>query len=183
VGSGSLTIFHRPTPTSEQIGMTTTKIEIRRVEVETILDLRHKILRAGLPPESARFDGDKADTTRHWAAFALDASGHAVACLSLMLNSFQAEPAWQLRGMAVDQSHQGCGLGREMLRQAEEDVAVEAKAGLLWCNARVPAAGFYQKQGWIIVSEVFELPMGGPHVKMSKRINPREFVEKPRGKR
>jgi GNAT superfamily N-acetyltransferase len=154
--------------------MTTPKIEIRRVEVEKILDLRHRILRAGLPPESARFDGDEAATTLHWAAFALDASGGpqgpAVGCLSLMLNSFQAEPAWQLRGMAVDQPQQGRGLGRELLRRAEADAAAEGRAGLLWCNARVPAAGFYQKHGWAVVSEAFEIPTAGPHVKMSKKL-------------
>jgi GNAT superfamily N-acetyltransferase len=163
-------------------------IEIRRVEVEKILDLRHRILRAGLPPESARFDGDEAATTIHWAAFARDvsdrAAGQAVGCLSFMLNSFQGEPAWQLRGMAVDQRHQRRGLGLELLAQAEEAVAAEGKAALLWCNARVPAAGFYQKQGWTIVSEVFEVPTAGPHVKMSKRlkcVNRRESVEKPPG--
>jgi GNAT superfamily N-acetyltransferase len=170
--------------------MATPKIEIRRVEVEQILDLRHRILRAGLPPESARFDGDEAETTLHWAAFALDAAYRAgsqpVGCLSLMLNSFEAEPAWQLRGMAVDDPHQRCGLGRELLARAEEAAAAQGHAGLLWCHARVPAVDFYQKQGWTIVSDVFEIPTAGPHVKMSKRLkcaNRRESVEIPHGKR
>ena len=168
--------------------MTKPKIKIRRVAVEKIHALRHRILRAGLPPESARFDGDEAATTRHWAAFAVDASGREesrpAGCLSMMLNSFQGEPAWQLRGMAVDDPHQHLGLGRELLQHAEEALAAEGKAGLLWCNARMPAAGFYQKQGWTIVSEIFEYPTAGPHVKMSKRLNcanRRESVEKPHG--
>src|SRR5580658_1143623 len=117
--------------------MTTPKIEIRRVGVEQILDLRHRILRAGLPPETARFDGDEAATTLHWAAFVVDASdrphGQAIGCLSWMLNSFQDEPAWQLRGMAVDQGHQGRGLGRELLTHAEAALAGQGQAGLLWC--------------------------------------------------
>jgi GNAT superfamily N-acetyltransferase len=170
--------------------MMSAKIEIRRVGVEKILDLRHRILRAGLPPESARFEGDETETTLHLAAFTVepsDGAGHqAVGCLSLMLNSFQAEPAWQLRGMAVDEAHQRRGLGRELLARAEAVAASESQVGWLWCNARVPAAGFYQKHGWAIVSEVFEIPTAGPHVKMSKRLkgaNPRESVEKPRGKR
>jgi hypothetical protein len=36
--------------------MTTPNIEIRRGGLERILDLRHRILRAGLPRESARFE-------------------------------------------------------------------------------------------------------------------------------
>jgi GNAT superfamily N-acetyltransferase len=170
--------------------MITAKIEIRRVGVEKILDLRHRILRAGLPPESARFEADEAETTLHFAAYAVEASGRAgrqaVGCLSLMLNSFQAEPAWQLRGMAVDEPQQRRGLGRELLTHAEAAAASAGQTGLLWCNARLPAAGFYQKRGWTIVSDVFEIPTAGPHVKMSKRLkgaNPRETIEKPRRKR
>jgi len=143
-----------------------------------------------MPPESARFDGDEAETTQHWAAFAVNASGggeeEVVACLSLMLNSFNAEPAWQLRGMAVDEAHQGRGLGRDLLKRAAAAAAAEGKAGCLWCNARTPAAGFYQKQGWTVLSEVFEIPTAGPHVKMSKRLKctkQRETVEKERGRR
>jgi len=165
------------------------KIEVRRVAVEKILDLRHRILRAGLPPESACFEGDAAETTLHFAAFAVETSGRAglqpVGCLSLMLNSFQTEPAWQLRGMAVDELHQGRGLGRELLKHAEQEVAADSQVRFLWCNARVPAAGFYQKHGWTIVSDVFEIPTAGPHVKMSKRLkgaNLRETIEKPSAK-
>jgi GNAT superfamily N-acetyltransferase len=170
--------------------MMTAKIEIRRVGVEKILDLRHRILRAGLPPESACFEGDEEQTTLHLAAFVAEPSGRAdhpaAGCLSLMLNSFEAEPAWQLRGMAVDEAHQGRGLGRELLERAEAAAASDGKTGLLWCNARLPAAGFYQKHGWAIVSDVFEIPTAGPHVKMSKRLkraNPRSSVEKPIGSR
>jgi GNAT superfamily N-acetyltransferase len=169
--------------------MMSATIEIRRVGVEKILDLRHRILRAGLPPESARFEGDEAETTLHLAAFMVESSdpatNGAVGCLSLMLNSFQSEPAWQLRGMAVDEAQQRSGLGRKLLTHAEEAVASASTVGLLWCNARVPASGFYQKQGWTIVSEVFEIATAGPHVKMSKRVkgaNSRETVEKPSGK-
>jgi GNAT superfamily N-acetyltransferase len=169
--------------------VTTPKIKIRRVAVEKILALRHRILRAGLPPESARFDGDEVATTLHLAAFTSAAAGRAkeevVGCLSMMLNSFNAAPAWQLRGMAVDEPQQRRGLGRELMTRAEEAVAAEGKAGWLWCNARLAAAAFYQKQGWSIVSEVFEIPTAGPHVKMSKKLKcpkPRETVEKRRGK-
>jgi GNAT superfamily N-acetyltransferase len=170
--------------------MTTPKIEIRRVGVEKVLDLRHRILRAGLPPESARFDGDEAETTMHWAAFALDSSGRtddsAIGCLSLMLNSLEGEPAWQLRGMAVDVARQRRGLGAALLARAEAAAASANRAGCLWCNARLPAAGFYQKHGWTPISESFEIPTAGPHVKMSKKLNcanRRESVEKPRGNR
>ena len=40
---------------------------------------------------------------------------------------------------------------------------------LLWCNARVPAMGFYQKLAWQVVSDEFHIPTAGPHVKMVRR--------------
>ena len=41
---------------------------------------------------------------------------------------------------------------------------------LFWCNARVPALAFYQRQGWQIMSEQFDIPTAGPHRKMTKRL-------------
>jgi GNAT superfamily N-acetyltransferase len=70
----------------------------------------------------------------------------------------------------VDEQHQRHGVGQELMRRAEEAAAAEGNAGWLWCNARTPAAAFYQKQGWTVVSEVFEIPTAGPHVKMSKKL-------------
>ena len=163
--------------------MPTPKIEIRRVSVDLILDLRHRILRAGLPAELAHFEGDSAPTTVHWAAFEAESPRPSpIACATMMFNSWQGNPAWQLRGMAVENGFQRFGLGRQILLHAEDAAAQEAKADWLWCNARVPASGFYEAHGWAVASDVFDIPTAGPHVKMSKRlISPiqRESVEKP----
>ena len=75
-------------------------------------------------------------------------------------------------------------MGRQLIGRAEEALAREGRAGLLWCNARLPAVGFYQKLGWAAVSDVFEIPTAGPHVKMTKRLkisdSVRETIEKSR---
>jgi GNAT superfamily N-acetyltransferase len=154
--------------------MSATPIVIQQVGVDKIFALRHKILRAGLPLESARFEGDEAETTLHFAAYSSGAEGRLVGCLSFMLNSWEQQPAWQLRGMAVDAPHQRRGVGRELIARAEEALARQGRTPLLWCNARVPAVGFYQKLGWTVVSAVFEIPTAGPHVKMTKRLKKSE---------
>ena len=156
--------------------MTTATIAIHRVAVDKILALRHRILREGLPPESARFEGDEAETTFHFAAYASGSGGPLLGCLSFMLNSYGHEPAWQLRGMAVDSPHQRRSVGRQLIGRAEEALAREGRAGLLWCNARLPAVGFYQKLGWAAVSDVFEIPTAGPHVKMTKQLKNSDFM-------
>jgi len=51
------------------------------------------------------------------------------------------------------------------------DALPPAAPRLLWCNARVPAVGFYESLGWRVVSERFEIPTAGPHVKMVRRLD------------
>src|SRR2546421_12182576 len=75
------------------------KILVREARVEEIIPLRHRILRAGLPIEEAHFPGDRDPATCHVAAF--DGS-EAVGCATFVLNQWNGEPAWQLRGMATD---------------------------------------------------------------------------------
>ena len=74
---------------------------ICRVPVDDILSLRHRLLRAGLPPESAQFKGDDNLSTWHIALFhptPLEDNTPLVCCASFMFNSYKSEPAWQLRG-------------------------------------------------------------------------------------
>jgi len=143
-------------------------IAIRRSTVDEIIDLRHTILRAGLPRETAIFPGDDAPTSRHYAAL----SGHqVVGCATLHLNQWLGEPAWQLRGMATASDLRAKGLGSAILTVIEREILNDPQATrLLWCNARVPAAGFYTKLGWTIASDQFEVPTAGPHYKMWKRL-------------
>jgi GNAT superfamily N-acetyltransferase len=141
---------------------------IRRASAEEIFDLRHAVLRHGLPRETAIFPGDDATTARHYAAIAGD---RIIGCATLHLNQWNGRPAWQLRGMATDPDFRGVGTGSALIDFFEAEILSDPTAPRqLWCNARVPAAGFYQKLGWQIESEVFDIPTAGPHVKMSKLL-------------
>jgi len=139
------------------------EITCRRVAVEEILPLRHRILRAGLPSETARFEGDRDATTRHYAAVADD---EPVCCLSLVRSDWEGRPAWQLRGMATAEHVQGRGVGRRLLEMAVAEARREEPGRIFWCNARTSAIGFYEKHGWQVRSEPFDVPTAGPHVKM-----------------
>jgi GNAT superfamily N-acetyltransferase len=145
-------------------------LTIRRAGIEEILALRHRILRQGLPLEAANFPGDRDPTTLHAGAF--DAFANvAVGCASMMLNVWEAEPAWQLRGMATDASLQSAGIGKAVLDYLTLlALASPRKVRLFWCNARVPALRFYAREGWQVMSEEFEIPTAGPHRKLIKRL-------------
>ena len=141
----------------------TPEITCRRVTVEEILPLRHRILRAGLPFETASFDGDHDANARHYAALS---DAEPVCCLSLVPSEWEGRPAWQLRGMATDGQVQGRGLGRRLLEMAVAEARRDEPHCIFWCNARTSAIGFYEKLGWRVKSEPFDVLTAGPHVKM-----------------
>jgi predicted GNAT family N-acyltransferase len=48
--------------------------------------------------------------------------------------------------------------------------AVDRGASRVWCNARTPARSLYERAGFSVVSEEFELPDIGPHLVMERKI-------------
>jgi len=138
-------------------------------DVEEIIDLRHAILRQGLPRELAHFEGDDEPTTRHVVA---EIDGRIVGCATILRRPWNGQPAYQLRGMAVEEGLQGQGIGSKLLAEAERFVRDENFTRQLWCNARTPAANFYRKHGWEIASAEFHIEHAGPHVKMTKMVDP-----------
>lgn len=69
---------------------------------------------------------------------------------------------WRVRGMATAPPARGRGAGSAVLA-ALIDHAADHGALRVWCNARTPALSLYQRAGFVIVSEEFELPQIGPH--------------------
>lgn len=151
-------------------------IDYQPVVVDRILDLRHEVLRAGLPRESACFEGDNDPHTVHWAALH---GGQIIGCVSLFLRPLENQPAWQLRGMAVQEGFRRFGVGAQLLRRAEEHVICHAPPGRIWCNAREQAVGFYQRHGWQIISDRFDIPTAGAHYRMFKRLVPEREAHLP----
>jgi GNAT superfamily N-acetyltransferase len=149
-----------------QSGMESARLKICRAPAERLIDLRHRVLRAGLARESAIFEGDDLPTTVHIAA--LD-GGRVIGCATVLTNSFNGERACQLRGMAVEPDAQGRGVGRKLLEEVER-IARERCVTLLWANCRLPAVPFYRRHGWVDASDEFEIPTAGPHIRMTRRV-------------
>ena len=136
--------------------------ELRRATLDEILALRHAELRPGRPLDTARFDGDAEPATRHFGAF-LPATGAPVGCVSCMRRRRDGVDAWQVRGMATRGDLTGRGIGRALLAFALDALRAEDAPRLLWCNARVTALRFWQRAGWSVASDVFDIPDVGPH--------------------
>lgn len=142
-------------------------VRVRRANADELVDLRWRILRAGLPRSEAIFAGDDLPTSLHALA---EWNGQVLCCATLHLNQWEQLPAYQLRGMATEDGYRKLGLGKRVLNKLEQAVLEQTEVRQLWCNARTPAMEFYKRQGWVVRSEVFEIPTAGPHVRMSKRL-------------
>ena len=67
--------------------------------------------------------------------------------------------------MATAPSHRGLGVGTLVLSELVKHCRAGSGAGL-WCHARVPAQGFYERAGFVAVGEPWDDPEIGPHMKM-----------------
>ena len=143
--------------------MSTSQPIVRRATAEEVWPLRHAVLRAGLPFDTAKFDGDLDDTTRHFGTFA---DSNVLCCLSLFQSTWNNSDAWQLRGMATAATHQRQGFGQLLLMFAIDETKKEKPNWPFWCNARTTAIGFYEQAGWSTATDVFDIPTAGLHVKM-----------------
>ena len=142
-------------------------VTLRLATAAEVVDLRHRVLRDGLPRHSAVFDGDERPDAYHVVA---ESGGRVVGCATVHASAWDGAPAWQLRGMATDPGLRGAGVGRAMLAHLERLLRDGTPVRQLWCNARVPAVGFYERLGWRVASDPFEIPTAGPHVKMTRRL-------------
>ena len=140
----------------------TVRLIVTEVPVETTYDLRRRVLRAGRPDADFTFPEDAAAGTFHLAAQDPDVIGVAT-FIPAPTQDRAGRTTYQLRGMAVDPSRQGQGVGRQLLDAAAERLRA-AGVDAVWANARDTALGFYERLGWEIVGDGYvHGPMGLPH--------------------
>jgi GNAT superfamily N-acetyltransferase len=139
------------------------------VDAEEVRPLRAEVLRPGQPHERLIFPGDDEPETLH-AAVAME--GRIVGVASVMREPYPHDPLpgdWRVRGMATSADMRGRGIGGALLARCEEHARDHAGARL-WCNARVRARALYERAGFTVDGEVFEIALIGPHYLMGKPL-------------
>jgi GNAT superfamily N-acetyltransferase len=145
------------------------EIDYRQAIIDEIYELRFAVLRPKQVPMKLHFPGDDDAPPKTWHFGAFDQKTRKnLACLTLFASEWENKPAIQLRGMAVAPEFRGTGVGRRLLNTARESVARDSAVNswIWWCNARTEAIGFYERNGWRIVSDEFMIEGVGPHKKM-----------------
>jgi len=141
---------------------------VRPASLDEIVDLRWAVLRQGMPRAAAVFEGDADPLSIHVVALNHQS---VVGCATLHSSQWNGEPAWQLRGMAVQPDFQGRGIGRRLLEALDALLTERGETLRLWCNAREPAVAFYSQMGWRVCSERFHIETAGPHFRMSRELD------------
>ncbi len=144
-----------------------------KIELITALqtrELRQTVLRPNQHKDDLHYPGDDDFLTRHFAVFFDE---EIIGIISIYQENSAVFPycqsQWRIRGMAVLPEYRQQGLATKLYINSENYV-LDKKGELIWCNARVSAVPFYQKLGFIIHGEEFNLPGIGPHYVMWKRI-------------
>ena len=137
---------------------------IRLVDAATVRPLRQAVLRPGQDLGAVTFPEDELAAAFHVAE--VDGSGRVLACATAFPEPFHGDTrAWRLRGMASDVTVRGRGYGAAVLDRATDEVRT-AGGSLVWCNARLAAAGFYARAGFVSDGAEFTVAGIGPHVVM-----------------
>jgi len=143
-------------------------IQIKKITAEETYEIRLEILRKNIPLPF-EFNGDLDEETLHLGAFK---NGKLIAISSYMKanNPNFKGSQYQLRGMATLDKNQGLGAGKLMLQEAISILKAK-NIDCLWCNARIIAIKFYEKQGLQTFGDIFEIEYIGSHYVMYKMLN------------
>lgn len=120
-------------------------IEIKKVSVEDILPIRHKVLWPDKPLKFVKVEGDE-----EGIHFGLYQDSQLVTIISL----FAEGKSMRFRKFATLPEYQNRGLGK-MMMLCVIDYAKENNIERLWCDARTDALNFYERLGFIKFSEPF----------------------------
>lgn len=136
---------------------------VQQLSIEEIMALRVRVLRKGTPVTHAAYPEDSYSDVVH---FGIVRDGQAIGTSTWFMKKCAEQPgapAMQLKGMAVDDTLQTSGLGRQLI-DAGLALAAERGAHIIWARARDSAIGFYEKCGFDVAGDGFiDEPTGMPH--------------------
>lgn len=145
-------------------------VDVRAVPAAVTFPLRQRVLRPHETLEQLVLPGDDDPESGHFAAYAGD---EVIGTASVRREpppwAPAAEPAWRLRGMATAEPMRSSGVGTAVLAAVVDHVQSNG-GGLLWCNARLPAVPFYERNGFTTRGESWVDPDIGPHIAMERTV-------------
>ena len=145
---------------------------------ETYL-LRHSVLRPHQSIQQVKYPGDTSHQSCHFAIsdrsntmksivgiVSLYKESLVIPQVGLAFNLDTKRIKWRIRGIAVDPEYRQKGLGSLLLTACLKQAIQEENESRIWCNVRINAIPFYQRNKFKTVTSEFEIPEIGKHVVM-----------------
>ncbi len=115
-------------------------------------------------------DVDEVEGTFHVGAFK-DGEVVSVGTFLIQKNEkFDTKKQYRLRAMASSPKVRGQNFGKKVIDFAKEELK-NRNIEILWCDARKVALRFYEKMGFKIIGDYYDVPKIGPHKLMYYLIN------------
>ena len=137
-------------------------MRIKFIKAKETWPIRHKVLRPNQLLEDCDYPNDRNPDSFHLGAFE---SNKLIAIASFYGERNEQIVAWKqyrLRGFATLPEYQGKGVGNSLMKFGLEHLQ-NNKADVLWCNARTSASPFYEKHGFGVFDDIFEIEGIGLH--------------------
>lgn len=136
------------------------EVRIEQIRFDLTWHIRHEVMYPDLPFDSIKLENDQEGT--HFGLYANEQ-------LTSVVSLFSKNDVYQFRKFATIVAAQGKGYGALLLNHILS-YAKDAGAKKIWCNARVSAAGFYSKFGFVATSKT-SVSQGIDFVIMELQLN------------
>ena len=144
--------------------------EVVALTLEDIMPLRVKVLRKGTPVTHCNYPEDTYEDVIHLGVKNENTVVGTSSWFRKECPDLDGEAAIQLKGMAVDDSLQGSGIGVQIIA-AGLALATERGVSIVWARARDSALGFYLRCGFTEIGPGYiDEPTGMPHHNVYRRL-------------
>ncbi len=145
-------------------------MQIEILNTEEIKKLRHEVLWPHLDSEAeCTIDPDEEETTFHMGAIKDNETVGTSTFIVDINDAFEEKNQYRLRAMATSKKVRGLGVGAKLVAKGIEELKGR-RVKLVWCDARLVATGFYEKMGFKVKGEIYDVPKIGPHKLMYKEL-------------
>lgn len=138
-------------------------MEARQITAEQTRDIRHRVLwphKARM--EDCTIDIDHRADAIHLGTFDGDRIVSVLSLFEMNTPKLDYPRQYRLRVMGTDPDYGGKGAGKLIVDLAK-DLLSQKGYDVIWCDARKVALGFYEKLGFAIIDEWYDVPEIGPH--------------------
>ena len=139
------------------------EVVVECAKTQELYQIRWRVLRPlEKSPRNVHYEGDDATGAIHLKAVV---DGKIVGCVSALPQPLEvlggAGKAYRIRALAVLEPFRGKGIGRELMEQIIE--LARSRANTLWLSGRTHHRTWYEKFGFTVIGEKFDIKGTGPH--------------------